>query len=106
MKKNNYFITLEGIEGVGKSTMAQFIKTYLESKNIKVTLTREPGGTELAEAIRKISLMPCKEELLPETELMLMFAARLQHVTHKIKPALLRGEWVICDRFIWHQRNL
>jgi dTMP kinase len=80
--------------------MAKFIKAYLEKKNIKVTLTREPGGTELAEAIRKISLMPCEEELLPDTELMLMFAARLQHVEHKIKPALARGEWVVCDRFV------
>lgn len=100
MKKNNYFITLEGVEGVGKSSVAQFIKSYLDAKNIAVTLTREPGGTAIAEMIRKILLTPLEEELLPETELMLMFAARLQHVMHKIKPALARGEWVVCDRFI------
>ncbi len=97
---NNYFITLEGVEGVGKSSVGQFIKAHLEAKNIQVTLTREPGGTEIAEMIRKILLTPHEEILLPETELMLMFAARFQHVMHKIKPALARGEWVICDRFV------
>jgi dTMP kinase len=100
MKAQNYFITLEGVEGVGKSTIAQFIQSFLLNRDIPFLMTREPGGTELAEAIRNIVLKPREEILIPETELMLMFAARLQHVEHKIKPALARGEWVICDRFV------
>lgn len=95
------FITLEGIEGVGKSTQLDFINHYLKEKNIPVIATREPGGTPIAEAIRSLLLSASfpQEKLIPETELLLFFAARAQHIHTVIKPALQRGEWVVCDRF-------
>jgi dTMP kinase len=93
------FITLEGIEGVGKSTQLAFISDYLTRKNIRVTTTREPGGTALAETIRSLVLNPTQETITPETELLLFFAARAQHIHTLIQPALQRGDWVICDRF-------
>ena len=98
-KKSALFITLEGVEGVGKSTQLAFIQRYLEDKQIPHVITREPGGTEIAEAIRNIFLTPHEETVLPETELLLLFAARAQHLEHIIKPALAVGQWVICDRF-------
>lgn len=94
------FITLEGIEGAGKSTIAQFIQTYLQSKNHTVVMTREPGGTPLAEKIRALVLQPNLEPIAPETELLLMFAARAQHCAQVIRPSLARGDWVVCDRFL------
>jgi len=94
------FITLEGCEGVGKSTNLEFIKHYLEeSCQIPVMLTREPGGTVLAEKIRLLLLDKNTEEISQEAELLLIFAARAQHIKHVIEPALLQGRWVLCDRF-------
>ncbi len=93
------FITLEGIEGVGKSTHLQFIRKYLKRAGIPAVITREPGGTLIAEAIRKVLLSPHKETITHQTELLLMFAGRSQHIVNVIEPALEAGEWVICDRF-------
>lgn len=93
------FITLEGIEGAGKSTVAKFCLTWLSQRRIPGRLTREPGGTPLAERLRQIVLEGGTEPLSPVTETLLMFAARDLHLRNLIRPALARGEWVICDRF-------
>lgn len=93
------FITLEGGEGVGKSTNLRFIETLLAERQIEVVVTREPGGTELAENIRHLLLAKHHESITPEAELLLMFAARSQHINHVILPALEKGSWVLCDRF-------
>ena len=93
------FITLEGIEGAGKSTLAQFMSAWLGRHGITVRLTREPGGTPLAERVRQIVLERGAEPVSPLTETLLMFAARALHVQNVIRPALSRGEWVVCDRF-------
>lgn len=94
-----YFITLEGSEGAGKSTALLFIKNYFQQKKIDCVFTREPGGTSVGESIREILLHHKKEMILPETELLLMFAARAQHIAHVIKPALQAGKTVVSDRF-------
>lgn len=94
------FISIEGIEGAGKSTQIQFIKTYLERFNQTVVVTREPGGTPLAEEIRELLLKPREERMSDDTELLLMFAARAQHINQVILPALSEGKWVVCDRFV------
>ena len=93
------FITYEGGEGVGTSTNVAFVESYLQSKNIPVLVTREPGGTKLAEKLRALLLDKKSEAITEEAELLLMFAARSQHLKHVIEPALARGDWVICDRF-------
>jgi dTMP kinase len=93
------FLTLEGIEGAGKSTIAKFVLAYLARRQIPGRLTREPGGTPLAERIRQLVLERGAERLSPVTETLLMFAARDLHLEHVIRPALARGEWVLCDRF-------
>lgn len=93
------FVTVEGIEGVGKSTVVPHIRNVLEQQGIGVCSTREPGGTELAEAVRNLLLADWKETLLPQTELLLMFASRTQHVATVIEPKLRTGEWVVCERF-------
>lgn len=93
------FVTLEGIEGAGKSTAAQFAREWLASRAIHACVTREPGGTPLAERIRAIVLEPNGEAIPPEAETLLMFAARSVHLASLVRPALARGEWVICDRF-------
>lgn len=93
------FITLEGGEGVGKTTNVPFIKNYLEDRNIPVVVTREPGGTQLAEKIRELLLHTNGEVVTAHTEILLIFAARAQHLNHVIKPALAQGHWVLCDRF-------
>ena len=94
------FITLEGIEGAGKSTVARIVCDWLAKRSILTRLTREPGGTPLAERVRQIVLERGIEHLSPATETLLMFSARGIHVENLIRPALARGEWVVCDRFI------
>ena len=93
------FITIEGIECVGKSTNTKFISNYLNKRGIKNHQTREPGGTLLAEKIRNILLYKEDEDLTPLSELFLLFAARDANIQQVIKPALQEGRWVICDRF-------
>ncbi|MCS5711771.1 dTMP kinase [Candidatus Berkiella aquae] len=97
---NAKFITVEGIEGVGKSTNIQWMAEQLEQKGLSVVLTREPGGTPLGERVRDILLAEFTEKTLPQTELLLLYAARFAHVEQVIKPALAQGKWVICDRFV------
>ena len=93
------FITLEGIEGAGKSTVARLVCDWLAARSIGVRLTREPGGTPLAERVRQIVLERGNETLSPITETLLVFSARAIHVENLIRPTLARGEWVVCDRF-------
>ncbi len=93
------FITLEGIEGAGKTTAARFVREWLESHDIAFISTREPGGTPLAERVREIVLNRGGETITPATETLLMFAARGIHLNNRIRPALAKGEWVVCDRF-------
>jgi dTMP kinase len=93
------FITIEGGEGAGKSTAQGFIADKLAERGITVVQTREPGGTPLAEAIRQTLLSVDGEAPVEMTELLLVFAARAQHLAKMIEPALSRGEWVLSDRF-------
>lgn len=93
------FITLEGPEGAGKSTNREYLAERLRAAGIEVLLTREPGGTPLAEKIREVLLATGDEVMNPDTELLLVFAARAQHLAEVIRPALARGAVVICDRF-------
>lgn len=97
---NAKFISIEGIEGAGKSTQISFIRQFLEQQGKTVVVTREPGGTELGEQIRDLLLMPRESGMSHDAELLLMFAARAEHIHHVIKPALQRGDWVLCDRFV------
>lgn len=97
--KRGVFLTLEGGEGVGKSTNHAFIAAWLRAQNIPFIETREPGGTPLAEDIRAMLLQPRSEKVAEKTELLLMFAARAQHLNAVIEPALAAGTWVLCDRF-------
>lgn len=94
------FISIEGVEGAGKSTQLAFIQEYLTSHGINVVVTREPGGTPLGEEIRQLLLTPREGGMGSDTELLLMFAARAEHVTKVIQPALKKGDWVLCDRFV------
>ncbi|MCU7645330.1 dTMP kinase [Pseudomonas piscis] len=93
------FITLEGPEGAGKSTNREYLAERLRAAGIEVVLTREPGGTPLAERIREVLLTPADEIMNADTELLLVFAARAQHLATVIRPALERGAVVLCDRF-------
>jgi dTMP kinase len=93
------FITVEGIEGVGKSTNIEFIHRQLLAAGRDVVLTREPGGTPLAEAIRGLLLDPEYTGMDARCELQLVFAARAEHLARVIRPALAQGKWVLCDRF-------
>jgi dTMP kinase len=94
------FITFEGGEGVGKSTNIEYCRQLLEQQGVEVIVTREPGGTEIAEIIRdELLKKPHNERMSDVTELLLVFAARAQHIEALIKPALERGCWVLCDRF-------
>ncbi len=99
MSKRGLFITIEGGEGVGKSTNIAVVEAWLQEQGIAYCRTREPGGTPLAEEIRALLLAPRDEAMAPITELLLVFAARAQHIATVIEPALAAGEWVICDRF-------
>ena len=94
------FIAFEGGEGAGKSTQARLLAEALRERTLEVVLTREPGGTEGAEAIRSLLLDPAGPGWEPEAEALLFAAARSDHVARLIRPALERGAWVICDRFI------
>lgn len=94
------FITLEGGEGAGKSVNLEWVAERLRQRGKTVRVTREPGGTELAERIRQVLLAPSEEPMADTTELLLVFAARAQHLDALIRPALARGEWVLCDRFM------
>lgn len=100
MNRRGRFITLEGGEGVGKSTNLDWVCEWLNERGIEVVRTREPGGTPRAEAIRTLLLDPAPQEPLDDdAELLLVFAARAQHLARVIRPALARGVWVVCDRF-------
>jgi len=97
---NGKFISIEGIEGAGKSTQMRFIQSFLEHQGKTVVVTREPGGTVLGEQIRELLLTPRDEGMSHDAELLLMFAARAEHLEQVIKPALSRGDWVLSDRFV------
>jgi dTMP kinase len=92
------FITLEGVDGAGKTTHLGWVAELIRQHGHKVRTTREPGGTELGEKLRQILLDP-KQTMHADTEVMLMFAARREHLDKVIEPALAQGEWVVCDRF-------
>jgi dTMP kinase len=94
------FITFEGIEGMGKTTHVKWMAEQLKLAQIPVLITREPGGTPIGEEIRDILLKLRDERVVPKTELLLMFAARAQHIETVIRPALAQKHWVLCDRFI------
>lgn len=99
-RETGRFITFEGGEGVGKSTNIDFAAQWLQAQNIDVLVTREPGGTPIAETIRNDLLKAHHDEIMhPRTELLLVFAARAQHIEQVIRPALQSGTWVLCDRF-------
>lgn len=93
------FVTLEGTEGVGKTTNLAFIEAWMKERSIEYLVTREPGGTPLAEQLRELLLAPREENVDPVAELLMVFAARAQHLNTVILPALSRGLWVLCDRF-------
>lgn len=99
MSEPGRFITVEGGEGAGKSTNLAFIQQLLEAAGKNVVFTREPGGTPLGEEIRELLLGHKHDGMADDTELLLMFAARAEHLARKIKPALAAGSWVLCDRF-------
>lgn len=97
--KSGQFITVEGVEGCGKTTNLAFIADYLAQAGVSLITTREPGGTPLAEALRELLLAERAEAVDAHAELLMIFAARAQHFKQVIVPALARGQWVLCDRF-------
>ena len=97
--KRGLFITVEGVEGAGKTTNIELIAEKIKAAGHNLLLTREPGGTQTGEAIREILISKELPEMHPDTELLLMFAARAEHLHRKIIPALKQGTWVLCDRF-------
>ena len=99
MIQRGLFLTVEGIEGVGKSTNVEFLSTRLTALGVDLVVTREPGGTSVAEAIRETLLQQHAEPVSAMAELLLVFAARAQHIEQLIEPALRAGRWVLCDRF-------
>lgn len=99
MQQRGKFITLEGSEGAGKSTNLTYLAELLQAQGLQVITTREPGGTEIGEKIRDLLLDPEHSAMHQDTELLLMFAARAQHIRQKILPEIERGAWVISDRF-------
>lgn len=96
---NGVFVTVEGVEGAGKSTQLEYIRDFLEAAGKPVVMTREPGGTPFAESVRELLLAPRPDAVAADAELLLMFAARAAHIEECIRPALSRGNWVVCDRF-------
>src|SRR5438128_701030 len=92
------FITFEGLDGAGKTTQLELAAEFLRSRGIVLTVTREPGGTVLGEALRAL-LLDARQTYAPETETLLMFAARREHIDKVIAPALEAGNWVLCDRY-------
>lgn len=98
-RKRGLFVVLEGGEGVGKTTNLEFIRTFLERQHIPFQSSREPGGTMIAEKIRQLILEKQAEPMADMTELLLMFAARAQHLAQKIIPVIEQGQWLLCDRF-------
>ena len=99
LQRQPRLLSIEGGEGAGKSTVLHALREALVADGFEVVSTREPGGTPLAERIRELLLDPSHEPAAPETELLLMFAARAQHVRERVLPALARGAWVVSDRF-------
>jgi dTMP kinase len=99
MMTRGKFITIEGVEGAGKSTQLAYIEDAIKQAGIDLVITREPGGTALGEEIRELLLRPRDEGMSERAELLLMFAARAEHLSRVIMPALEHGQWVLCDRF-------
>jgi dTMP kinase len=99
MHARGVFITFEGGEGVGKSTNIAFLEDYLKSRGVELVVTREPGGTRIGEEIRRLLLQIRDDAVAPMAELLMIFAARAQHIAEIIEPALASGKWVLCDRF-------
>ena len=99
MSNRGLFITVEGGEGVGKSTNIAFLEQQLRDRGVDLLVTREPGGSKLGEALRQLLLDVSDESVDPMAELLMMFAARAQHIKTRIEPALAAGRWVLCDRF-------
>ncbi|MFV0277668.1 MAG: dTMP kinase [Parahaliea sp.] len=93
------FITVEGGEGVGKSTNIDYLRQRLQASGVDLEITREPGGTRLSEQVRELLVARREEGMDPMAELLLVFAARAQHISERIEPALRAGRWVLCDRF-------
>lgn len=96
--KRGFFITLEGMDGAGKTTHLEWLRNHLAAAGVELTVTREPGGTPLGERLRDL-LLHAGEKSQPDTEALLMFAARNEHIARVILPALEAGRWVLCDRF-------
>jgi len=99
MSQRGLFITMEGGEGVGKTTNMALLESHLTEQGVELVVTREPGGTLLGEDIRQLLLQPREESVDSMSELLLIFAARAQHIGGRIEPALAAGKWVLCDRF-------
>tara|TARA_R110001599_G_scaffold353512_1_gene593460 strand:- start:59167 stop:59820 length:654 start_codon:yes stop_codon:yes gene_type:complete len=99
MSTRGLFITVEGGEGVGKSTNIAFLEQHLRDRGVDLLVTREPGGSKLGETLRQLLLDVDDEPVDPMAELLMMFAARAQHIETRIEPALSAGRWVLCDRF-------
>lgn len=99
MESRGLFITVEGGEGVGKSTNMAYLEQHLSDLGIDIVVTREPGGTALGEDIRELLLRPREDKMAANAELLLIFAARAQHLAQVVEPALAQGRWVLCDRF-------
>lgn len=99
MTERGLFITVEGSEGAGKTTALDYLEKAIDAAGIRVLRTREPGGTPLAERLRDVLLDPAGEDVVPLAELLMIFAARAQHLERRIIPALESGCWVLCDRF-------
>lgn len=99
MQSRGLFITVEGGEGVGKSTNMSFLEQHLRQMGVELVVTREPGGTRLGEQLRELLLNPRDDAVAETAELLMVFAARAQHIQQVIEPALAAGRWVLCDRF-------